>query len=116
MFSTFHSSSSLCLLFCGPFCRAKALGLPILRFVGLTLRASRHRAIPIHRLDLRGVALVHEFPLQLHGRRQLLVLRGELALDQMESLMVSTRAKFAFTLSISRQIRSWISGARQRLA
>src|SRR5512139_2350087 len=35
--------------------------------------ASRHRALAIHRVDLGGVALVHETPLQLHGRRQLLV-------------------------------------------
>src|SRR5512140_253729 len=47
---------------------------------------SRHRALAIHRVDLGGVALVHETALQLHGRRQFLVLRGELPLDQVEPL------------------------------
>src|ERR1700736_5714357 len=47
---------------------------------------SRHRALAIHRVDLAGVTLVHEIALQLHGRRQLLVLRRQLALDQKKFL------------------------------
>src|ERR1700761_3877296 len=50
------------------------------------LLASRHRPRAVHRVDLAGVALVHEVALQLHGRRQLLVLRGQLTLDQHELL------------------------------
>src|SRR4051794_10094063 len=42
---------------------------------------SRHRALAIHRVDFGGVALVHEVALQLHGGRELLVFRRELALD-----------------------------------
>src|SRR3954449_11877598 len=34
----------------------------------------RHRPFAIHGVDLGGVALVHETALQLHGRRQFLVL------------------------------------------
>src|ERR1700686_4150012 len=40
----------------------------------------------IQRLDFAGVFLVHEFALELHGRGELVVLRGELLLDQMEFL------------------------------
>src|SRR6478736_5784105 len=47
---------------------------------------SSHRPRRIHRVDLGGITLVHEAALQLHGRRQLLVLRSELAFDQIESL------------------------------
>src|SRR5690242_9766710 len=47
---------------------------------------SGHRPRAIHRVDLASVALVHEIALQLHGRRQLLVLRRELPLDQHELL------------------------------
>src|SRR4249919_302692 len=36
---------------------------------------SRNRALGVHHFDLGGVALVHETPLELHCRRQLLVLR-----------------------------------------
>src|SRR3977135_4573860 len=50
------------------------------------VRCSRHRPIAIHRLDLDRVALVHEIPLQLHGRRQFLVFGCQLALDQEELL------------------------------
>src|SRR5882672_1572647 len=49
--------------------------------------ASRHRSLAaIHGFDLGGVTLVHETPLQLHGRRQFLVLGRQLALDQEELL------------------------------
>src|SRR4051794_20482763 len=47
---------------------------------------SSHRPRRIHRVDFGGITLVHEAALQLHGRRQLLVLRSELAFDQIESL------------------------------
>src|SRR5215831_4098714 len=40
----------------------------------------------IHAVDHRLVLLVHKFPLELHGRRQLIVLGGELLLDQAELL------------------------------
>src|SRR6185369_3315975 len=46
----------------------------------------RHRPFAIHGVDLGGVAFVHEAALQLHGRRQLLVLGRELAFDQVELL------------------------------
>src|ERR1700716_3709531 len=49
--------------------------------------ALRHRALAaIHGVDLGRIALVHETPLQLHGRRQFLVLGRQLALDQEELL------------------------------
>src|SRR5512140_707742 len=48
--------------------------------------ASRHRPLAIHAVNLDRVALVHEIPLQLHGRRQFLVLGGQLTLDQEELL------------------------------
>src|SRR6202045_3790502 len=48
--------------------------------------ASGHRPLAIHGVDLDRVALVHEIPLQLHGRRQFLVLGRQLALDQEEFL------------------------------
>src|SRR3978361_679730 len=49
--------------------------------------ALRHRAVDaIHGIDLGGIALVHEIPLQLHRRRQFLVLGRQLALDQEELL------------------------------
>src|SRR5882757_1154633 len=47
---------------------------------------SSDRQRVIHRIDFRGIALVHEIALQLHGRRQLLILRRELALDQVKLL------------------------------
>src|SRR5438128_268752 len=43
-------------------------------------------ALGIHRIDLSGIAPVHKIALQLHGRRQFLVLRGELAFDQVKLL------------------------------
>src|SRR6202171_707551 len=46
----------------------------------------RHRPLAIHGVNLDRVALVHEIPLQLHGRRQFLVLGRQLALDQEEFL------------------------------
>src|SRR5260370_15594871 len=49
-------------------------------------RCSSHRPVAIHGVDLDRVALVHEIPLQLHGRRQFLVLRRQLAFDQEELL------------------------------
>src|SRR3954454_16197971 len=36
-----------------------------------THHALCHRPVIVHRLDLAGVALVYEIPLQFHGRRQL---------------------------------------------
>src|SRR3954468_18288950 len=47
---------------------------------------SSHRPRRIHGVDLGGITLVHEAALQLHGRRQLLVLGRQLALDQEETL------------------------------
>src|SRR5258708_3831802 len=47
---------------------------------------SSHRPFAIHGVDFRGVTLVHEAALQLHGRRQFLVLGRQLALDQEEAL------------------------------
>src|SRR3954452_905464 len=47
---------------------------------------SSHSTIAIHGIDFRGVALVHEAALQLHGRCQFLVLGRQLALDQVELL------------------------------
>src|SRR5260370_42249971 len=44
------------------------------------------RGAGVERLDLAGVFLVHEFALELHGRGELVVLRGELLLDQVEFL------------------------------
>src|SRR6266446_8491840 len=44
------------------------------------------RGAGVERLDLAGVFLVHEFALELHGRGELVVLRGELLLDQVELL------------------------------
>src|SRR5438094_3656620 len=40
----------------------------------------------IKRLDLAAIFLVHELALELHGRGQLVVLRGELLLDKIEFL------------------------------
>src|ERR1700730_5250949 len=51
-----------------------------------TSRTSCHRPLAIHGVYLDGIALVHEIPLQLHGRRQFLFLRRQLALDQEELL------------------------------
>src|SRR5712671_3080519 len=45
-----------------------------------------HRPFAIHGLDLGRVTLVHEAALQLHGRRQLLILGRQLPLDQEEFL------------------------------
>src|ERR1700682_1050913 len=42
----------------------------------------RHRPLAIHGVNLDRVALVHEIPLQLHGRRQFLVLGCQLTFDQ----------------------------------
>src|SRR5713101_3517497 len=44
------------------------------------------RGAGVERLDLAGVFLVHELALELHGRGQLVVLRRELLLDQVEFL------------------------------
>src|SRR5258707_5500355 len=49
-------------------------------------RGSRHRPFAIHGVDLVRVPLVHKTPLQLHGRRQFLVLGRELAFNQEEFL------------------------------
>src|SRR4051812_38083264 len=47
----------------------------------------RHRAFAaIHGFDLDRIALVHKTALQLHGRRQFLVLGRQLTLDQVEFL------------------------------
>ena len=51
----------------------------------ISRRLSRRRAA-IHGVDLVEIVLVHEIPLQLHGRRQLVVLRRELAFDEEETL------------------------------
>src|SRR5262249_38979807 len=59
---------------------------PKLSFAVLSLLASGHRPLAVHRVDLAGITLVHEIALQLHGRRQLLVLGRELPLDQHELL------------------------------
>ena len=48
--------------------------------------ALSHRPVAIHGVDLDRVTLVHEIPLQLHGRRQFLVLGCQLSLDQIEFL------------------------------
>src|ERR1041385_1935139 len=48
--------------------------------------ALRHRPVTVHGVDLAGVALVHKASLQFHGRRQLFILRRQLALDQIELL------------------------------
>src|SRR6266446_5784925 len=44
--------------------------------------ALRHRPFAIHGVYLGRVTLVHETALQLHGRRQFLILGRELTLDQ----------------------------------
>ena len=44
------------------------------------------RPRPVHCIDLGCVGFIHEAALQLHGRRQFLVLGRELPLDQMELL------------------------------
>jgi len=54
--------------------------------VGFKFRSSRHRPLAIHGVDFGGITLVHETALQLHGRRQLLVLGRELTFDQVELL------------------------------
>src|SRR5712671_3989015 len=64
---------------------------PFLSFAVSTIRfplssALRHRPFAIHGVDLGGVTLVHETALQLHGRRQFLILWRELTLDQEELL------------------------------
>src|SRR5664279_2115829 len=45
-----------------------------------------HRPLAIHGIDFDGITLVHEIPLQLHGRGQFLVLRRQLPFDQEEFL------------------------------
>jgi len=74
-----------------------------------TCRGLRHRAFAIHGFDLARVALVHETALQLHGRRQFLILGRQLALDQ-EELLDGFRPwrKLTFTASISCRISCWI--------
>src|SRR5436305_2646309 len=59
---------------------------PFLQFAFLYSRSLRHRPFAIHGVDLGRVTLVHEAALQLHGRRQFLVLGRQLSLDQEEFL------------------------------
>src|SRR5712671_7743297 len=64
---------------------------PFLSFAVSTIRfplssSLRHRPFAIHGVDLGRVTLVHEAALQLHGRRQFLVLGRQLTLDQEEFL------------------------------
>src|SRR5258708_10298296 len=59
---------------------------PFLQFACLYSLSLRHRPLAIHGVDLGRVALVHEAALQLHGRRQFLVLGRQLTLDQEEFL------------------------------
>src|SRR3954466_13296596 len=54
--------------------------------LSMSATGSCHRPLAIHGVDLDGVTLVHETALQLHGRRQFLVLRRELTFDQIELL------------------------------
>src|SRR5215475_1706637 len=75
------------LLFPDPFfgpCRAKG-GPSIPSPLSFPFR-SGYRAFAIHGVDLGRVALVHETPLELHGRRQLFIFGRELTLDQIEFL------------------------------
>src|SRR3954453_22781730 len=54
--------------------------------LSMSATGSSHRPLAIHGVDLDGITLVHETALQLHGRRQFLVLRRELTFDQIELL------------------------------
>src|SRR5216683_5860827 len=55
--------------------------------VAFVWRRLSHRSFAaIHGVDLAGVTLVHKTALQLHGRRQFLVLGRQLPLDQIEFL------------------------------
>src|SRR5437763_2955437 len=56
-------------------------------FASLLRLVLSHRSFAaIHGVDLAGVTLVHKTALQLHGRRQFLVLGRQLTLDQIKFL------------------------------
>src|SRR5690606_31012228 len=59
------------------------LDLPLFTSHGIGRRPSSPL---VHRLDQRCVFLLHELALELHRRRELLVLGGELRLDEPEGL------------------------------
>src|SRR5215469_1811431 len=69
--------------------------------------------VRVHGVDDVLVLDVDEGASELHGRGQLLVLRGEDLLDEPEFLDGLHRTSCLFTRSISLQIRSCTSGARQ---
>src|SRR4029077_4955076 len=59
---------------------------PFAKILDSKLIPLRHRPFAVHGVDLGRVTLVHKTALQLHGRRQFLILGRQLALDQEEFL------------------------------